>query len=66
MALNLSGTISSKRSAFSTTSGNLFAFQAGRFGTRLVLRATESERLDAAAGELDDLIVELGAEADWE
>ncbi len=40
--------------------------RAGRFGTRLVLRATEAERLDAAAGELDDLIVELGSEADWE
>ena len=40
--------------------------RAGRFGTRLVLRATEAERLDAAANELDGLIVELGSEADWE
>ena len=40
--------------------------RAGRFGTRLVLRATEAERLDAAADELDGLIVELGSEADWE
>ncbi|MCH8997850.1 MAG: competence/damage-inducible protein A [Proteobacteria bacterium] len=40
--------------------------RAGRFGTRLVLRATEAGRLDAAAGELGALIVELGSEADWE
>ena len=40
--------------------------RAGRFGTRLVLRATEAERLDAAANELDGLIAELGSEADWE
>jgi molybdopterin-biosynthesis enzyme MoeA-like protein len=40
--------------------------RAGRFGTRLVLRATEAGRLDAAAGELDGLIVELGSEPDWE
>ena len=40
--------------------------RAGRLGTRLVLRATEAERLDAAANELDGLIVELGSEADWE
>ncbi len=40
--------------------------RAGRFGTRLVLRATEAERLDAAAGELDGLIVELGGEPDWD
>ena len=40
--------------------------RAGRFGTRLVLRATEAERLDAAANELDGLIAELGGEADWE
>ena len=40
--------------------------RAGRFGTRLVLRATAAERLDAAAGELDGLIVELGGEPDWD
>ena len=40
--------------------------RAGRFGTRLVLRATEVERLDAAAGELDALIAELGGEPDWD
>ena len=40
--------------------------RAGRFGTRLVLRATAAGRLDAAAGELDGLIVELGGEPDWD
>ena len=40
--------------------------RAGRFGTRLVLRATEAGSLDAAAGELDGLIVELGGEPDWD
>ncbi len=40
--------------------------RAGRFGTRLVLRATEAARLDAAAGELDGLIAELGGEPNWD
>ncbi|HSR71832.1 MAG TPA: molybdopterin-binding protein [Kiloniellales bacterium] len=38
----------------------------GRFGTRLVLRATETERLTAAAAELDSLVAELGAEGRWD
>ncbi len=40
--------------------------RAGRFGTRLVLRATEDARLDAAAEELDGLIVKLGGAPDWD
>ena len=38
----------------------------GRFGTRLVLRATEPERLDAAAGELEAIIAKLGGSGDWD
>ncbi len=38
----------------------------GRFGARVVLRTTDTDRLQAAAGELDGLIGELGAEADWD
>ena len=40
--------------------------RSGRFGTRLVLRATEAARLETAAGELDSLIVELGGAPEWE
>jgi molybdenum cofactor synthesis domain-containing protein len=40
--------------------------RAGVFGTRLVLRATEEELLDAAARELDTLLAGLGAKAAWE
>jgi len=40
--------------------------RAGVFGTRLVLRATEEDLLDAAAGELDALLTGLGARATWE
>ena len=38
----------------------------GVFGTRLVLRATEEDLLDAAAAELDVLLARLGAKAAWE
>ena len=38
----------------------------GRFGTRLVLRSTDEGRLDAAAKELDGLIVELGGTGTWD
>ena len=38
----------------------------GRFGTRLVLRSTDEARLDAAAGELGDLIARLGGTGTWD
>ena len=38
----------------------------GNFGTRLVLRSTVEERLDAAARELDALIASLGGAGDWD
>lgn len=38
----------------------------GTFGTRLVLRSTEVERLAAAAGELDALIASLGGAGTWD
>lgn len=40
--------------------------RAGAFGTRLVLRSTEEDRLAAAAAELDSLIASLGARSAWE
>jgi molybdenum cofactor synthesis domain-containing protein len=40
--------------------------RAGRFGARLVLRATEKARLAAAADELDQAIRKLGAEPNWD
>jgi molybdenum cofactor synthesis domain-containing protein len=38
----------------------------GRFGTRLVLRATEEAQLTAAAAAVDALIAGLGARGSWE
>jgi molybdopterin-biosynthesis enzyme MoeA-like protein len=38
----------------------------GRFGVRLVLRATGAERLAAAAAGLDALVAGLGGEGDWD
>lgn len=38
----------------------------GTFGTRLVLRAVDDGLLDAAAAELETLLVELGARHAWE
>jgi len=38
----------------------------GNIGTRLVLRATDSVRLDAAARELDEVVKTLGAAAAWD
>ncbi len=38
----------------------------GDIGTRLVLRATEAARLDAAALELDEIVKTLGAAAEWD
>ncbi len=38
----------------------------GNYGTRLVLRATEAARLDAAAGELDAIVKALGGEGTWD
>lgn len=40
--------------------------RAGVFGTRLVLRATEEDRLAAAAAELEVLVAGLGARSAWE
>lgn len=38
----------------------------GRFGTRLVLQATESKRLNAAAGEFDAMIAPQGGSGEWD
>ncbi len=38
----------------------------GRFATRLVLRASDEDRLAAAAAELDAMIVELGSTGTWD
>ncbi|MFQ5773522.1 MAG: competence/damage-inducible protein A [Kiloniellaceae bacterium] len=38
----------------------------GRFGTRLVLRSTEADRLEAAAEELDRMIAKLGGTGRWD
>jgi hypothetical protein len=37
-------------------------FRQGRFGTSLVLRGTDADRIDAAATELRGIITNLGAE----
>jgi molybdenum cofactor synthesis domain-containing protein len=38
----------------------------GRFGTRLVLRSTETEQIEAAARELDAIVAGLGATGTWD
>ena len=40
--------------------------RAGNIGTRLVLRATEPARLDAAAGLLDGIVKSLGGAGEWD
>jgi molybdopterin-biosynthesis enzyme MoeA-like protein len=38
----------------------------GRFGVRLVLRATDSRQLDQVAKDLDAIILKLGGEGEWD
>jgi molybdopterin-biosynthesis enzyme MoeA-like protein len=38
----------------------------GRFGVRLVLRSTETDRIEAAAGELDAILASLGTTGMWD
>ena len=38
----------------------------GNFGTRLVLRATDPARLDAAAKELDAIVESMGGQGEWD